>query len=151
MPIILIMCGKVWKAYGWVFPGHSSSSSATNSSSAAGAPGDISQKGATMSSSSPNFCVCAASLHSLGNPPNSASLSQTLFRPSVCLSLPLVLTCSFHLLPPHLPSFFRLSSIYFSFSFVLICRLIHCDSIAVVLVLQSPCALARSLSSTRVL
>lgn len=44
---------------------------------------------------------------------------------------------------------FRLSSIYFSFSFVLICRLIHCDSIAVVLVLQSPLRCCDSFSLSR--
>lgn len=33
-----------------------------------------------------------------------------------------------------------LSSIYFSFSFVLICRLIHCDGIAVVVVLAAAAA-----------
>lgn len=124
-----------------VFPDCSSVSLVTNSSySSPCAPGDISQKGATMSSSSssPNFCVCAASLHSQGRPPPPPPYSPSL---------------SATLVPAPFPSLgqpsFRLSSIYFSFSFVLICRLIHCDSIAVVLVLQSPLRCCDSFSLPR--
>lgn len=87
------------------------------------------QKACTALTAAPssNFAVCAASLHRL----------VLLLR----LPLPLLLLCVARSSSLSFASTCcALSSIYFSFSFVLICRLIHCDSIAVVVVLAAAAA-----------
>lgn len=71
---------------------------------------------------SSNSAVCAASLHRLVLLPHRSPLHFTLFFSLLHL---LAVPCRRYI---------------FSFSFVLICRLIHCDSIAVVVVLAAAAA-----------